>query len=405
MSDKISPKISVIIPVYNAEKTLERCLSSVLSQTLKDIEVICVDDGSRDDSARILEKYRKLDERVVILCQENKGPMSARKLGLSVANAECVTFADSDDYVDSHMYEKMYELLSANNVDIVTSAFYVEGNYVSVQSDGIAEGTYTGERKKYLLNNAIYIVDEYKMGISGSLWSKLFKTSILREVFLKLSDDLTFSEDKICVLRYLLECDSVYVSKQAYYHYVMSKDSLTHRLDTDYLTKVNEVYKSFVEMYDHPNFTDSMRQQAELYITEMLYKGINSRLGFANRNLLWIDPYWMEEFSKGTKFALYGAGELGSAYYNQIQNQGDFTFAGCVDFGYERLSADKLAPKNPELLSQWDYDYVLITIKNKIKAEEVRCQLIEIGIPENKIKWFDQTEIFWKFAKYNWKQL
>ena len=112
-------EISVIIPVYNTEKYLNECLDSIVNQTLSDIEIICVNDGSTDNSLAILESYAKKDNRITVISQENNGQGSARNLGLKNSSGNYICFIDSDDYVDLNMLEKLYDNVILNNSDIV----------------------------------------------------------------------------------------------------------------------------------------------------------------------------------------------------------------------------------------------------------------------------------------------
>ncbi len=111
-------KVSVIIPVYNTEKYLKKCLDSIVNQTLKDIEIICVDDGSKDSSLQILNEYSKIDNRIKIITQENSGAAIARNKGVDAAKGEYLYFIDSDDYVDYSFLEKMYSQISCTDSDI-----------------------------------------------------------------------------------------------------------------------------------------------------------------------------------------------------------------------------------------------------------------------------------------------
>lgn len=148
-------------------------------------------------------------------------------------------------------------------------------------------------------------------------------------------------------------------------------------------------------------FTKNMRMQAELYITELLYRGINSRMGFENQNLLWIDPYWLEEIPHGARVVLYGGGDLGSAYKRQLDSRTDLSLAGWVDFAWKRFAGSSLDIAEPESILPTEYDVLVITIKNPSKASEVKEQLMKIGVPQNKIRWFEQKEIYWKYAEAN----
>ena len=116
-------KVSVIIPVFNVEKYLNQCLDSVCAQTLKDIEIICINDGSTDNSYNLLCEYAKLDSRIIIINQSNKGVSSARNAGVKLARGEFLCFIDSDDYVDSDYLEKLYQSAVTNNCEIACSGF------------------------------------------------------------------------------------------------------------------------------------------------------------------------------------------------------------------------------------------------------------------------------------------
>lgn len=392
-------KVSIIIPVYNTEQYLRQCLDSVIAQSLKEIEIICVDDGSTDGCARILDDYVKKDFRIMVIHQGNSGAAAARKKGISVASGEYVGFIDSDDWVEQEMYEKLYLLAIENDVDLVSSGYLKEGNYTTIQYDNVEEGIYKKERIQSLRDNVIYNTKTKALGMSGSMCCKLYKADLLKKLKNEMPDGMVFSEDKMCNLLYALNCNSICVIKQAYYHYRMQKDSVVHTSHKDYLIQVDKVYQFLIKLYQHENFSPVMRLQAELYITELLMHGINQRMGFENRNLFWIDPYWLEALPEASRVILYGGGELGEKYHRQLSSRGDLKYVGCVDYGYERYSSSNFEVCSPVILRETEYDYIVITIKNPGKAEEVRERLKQDGIEEKKILWFEQKEIFWKYAE------
>ena len=118
------PKVSVIIPVYNVEEYLRECLDSVVNQTLKDIEIICVNDGSTDNSLAILEEYAAKDERLRVFTQENQGQSVARNLAMEKARGEYIGFVDSDDWIDLDFYEKLYRAAVKAQADIACANIY-----------------------------------------------------------------------------------------------------------------------------------------------------------------------------------------------------------------------------------------------------------------------------------------
>lgn len=393
-------KVSIIIPVYNTEKYLRRCLNSIINQTLEEIEIICVNDGSTDGSMQILQEYADQDNRITIVYKENGGLVSARKAGLSIAIGKYVGYVDSDDWIEPDMYENLYDAAQKHHADMVASGYYLEGNYVTLHLDTVEQGLYVGEEKiQYLRENTIYQLNKKAPGIRGSLCCKLFSLELLKKIQLSISDKLSFAEDKMCVLAFMLEAETVVVLKEAYYHYMINADSMVHTPNTNYLLCVNEVYHCLLNLYKHPKFTANMRKQAELYITEMLVMGINSRLGFENRNLLWIDPYWLEKIPANSRVVLYGAGELGRKYHKQLMASTELEYVACVDHGYQKIQDDVLQVQSPEALLSLTYDYVLITIKNPSKATSVRIELESLGVPKDKILWYEQKEIYWKYAE------
>ena len=133
-------KASVIVPVYNAGPYLMQCLDSLKGQTLQDIEIICIDDGSTDDSPRILDEYAAEDKRIRVVHKENEGLVAARKDGVRLAAGAYIGYVDSDDWVEGEMYERLYEKAEETQADLVTSRYLLEGNYTTNHYDTKPEG-------------------------------------------------------------------------------------------------------------------------------------------------------------------------------------------------------------------------------------------------------------------------
>ena len=148
-------KISIIIPIYNSEQYLASCLDSVINQTIRDIEIICVNDGSTDNSAKIIEEYAHKDNRVKVLHKENGGQTSSRRAGLELATSEYIGFVDSDDWIDSDMYERMLSVAEQYQTDMVSSGYYLEGNYTTKHLDGVKYGLYDEANIQNLRDNTI----------------------------------------------------------------------------------------------------------------------------------------------------------------------------------------------------------------------------------------------------------
>ncbi len=393
------PEISIIIPVYNVKQYLHQCMNSILQQSFKGIEIICVDDGSTDGSSEILDTFANKDSRVHIIHQENKGAVIARKNGIQCAKGKYIGFSDSDDWIESDMYEELYKIAEQYQVDLVSSGYIKEGNYKTVHMDAVEEGLYDSNRIQDLRDHTIYQMNKKVVGLRGSLCCKLFRAELLKAVQDDTPDSLTLGDDAMLLLRYVLEARSAYIMKQAFYHYMIHPVSVFHSADTQYLLRVQKIYEYFYHLYQHPNFSAAMRLQSELYIVDVLLKGINRNMGFEHKNLLWVNPYWLDRIPPYAKVVLYGAGELGEKYRLHLRQRADIKYVACVDFHYEKLTGKNFPVESPLILNDLDYDYIVITIKNPDKADEISQKLQDAGVPREKILWFENLEIFWKFAE------
>lgn len=389
-------KISIIVPIYNTVQYLKKCICSILEQELEDIEIICVNDGSTDNSLDVLQELAGQDSRIKIINQCNSGSVVARKNGVAIANGEYIGFVDSDDWIDQMMYKKMYEAALVNDADIVSSSYWQEGAYSNVSKDAVEAGMYDGDRMTYLRSHTIFYMEKHDKGLSGSLCTKIFRTELLRKIISNIPDKIRISEDKIIVLTFLLYSNKAVILDEAFYHYRIHQESMFHAEYSEYLLNYHLVYTYFKSLYSHENFTDDMRIQAELYIVQFLIKGINTQMGFSFRNLMWIDPVWMEDSSLGIRIALCGRGDIGKTYEQQIRNNKRKKFVGYVDVD---TNAKNITLKDEYDAVQKSFDSVVITTKNEDNANKIKSILLKNNIPNSKIFWFKQEEIFWRYAK------
>lgn len=207
--------ISVIIPVYNAEATLRRCLDSVLAQSYKDIEIILVDDGSTDGSGKICDEYGQKDDRVRVLHQANSGVSAARNAGLDVAKGEWVAFCDSDDSVNASWIEKMVEASS--------SAGLVIGGYRKYLPDGTVEYVTLGRTRIYTEPDDFF-EDCLNAHILKFIWNKLFSKKIIDEHKIRFDETFKVFEDEYFVLEFLVHVPEVICIPDCGYNYFYPAD-------------------------------------------------------------------------------------------------------------------------------------------------------------------------------------
>lgn len=212
--------VTFILPVYNAESTIYRCLDSILKQTYCDYEVIIVDDGSIDNSGKICDSYSLRDNRFRVVHTENAGVASARQLGVSLATGEYVIHIDSDDWIESNMLSDMMNEIS--DADILVSDYYYNTKHGQTYVRQVDCTT-----SEELLDKII------KGEVFGSLWHKLIRRNLYQNI--EFNTDLTFCEDQLLLFKILTtyQCKVINLHK-AYYHYECNDGSITQRTDREY---------------------------------------------------------------------------------------------------------------------------------------------------------------------------
>ncbi len=223
-------KLSVVVPVYNAEKYLKECLDSILKQTFTNLEIILINDGSSDRSGEICDEYALRDERIRVIHQENHGVTFSRQLGTSYATGDFVTYVDSDDWIDKETYSVMMAHIEDTNADIGIFAMLIE----DVVPKAIINNTEPGFFSKEKLNECIYnrMLFDYELNGSAlipSLCNKIIKRSILCEVIPSVSQNIDYGEDAIAAYLAILNAASVYVSNDTFYHYRTNLSSASYK--------------------------------------------------------------------------------------------------------------------------------------------------------------------------------
>lgn len=236
MSKHIEGRISVVIPVYNVEKYLDRTLQSVLRQTYSNIEVICVDDGSTDVSGEILDGYAARDSRVHVIHQSNNGVSNARNKALEFCGGEYITFMDSDDYIDQSMYESIIDSMEKHRAEIGVCGLNKtwEDHEVCMSNRCIISEEVTMSNEDFLT----YCFERYNYsGFCAYLWNKVFRRELLDRVFGNgeqiFDENLKIGEDVLAVALIGMNCKSAIYIATPFYHYVQRAESLYHSGDLD----------------------------------------------------------------------------------------------------------------------------------------------------------------------------
>lgn len=236
--------ISVIVPVYNVEKYLEKCLNSIMYQTYSNLEILLIDDGSTDQSGRICNKYAKKDKRIKVIHKANTGLADSRNVGLKMATGQLVGFVDSDDYIEFNMFEMLYHILQKYNADIaVCGVEAVDENGKSLQHSK-SKGSIC------VLDSKEAVISLLEGSISTIFCNKLCKKELFDEIKFPSGKIM---EDLATFYRVLDKADKIVISQEVKYYYVQRKGSLIHtnnsKLLTHWLEITNERYDKLSEQY------------------------------------------------------------------------------------------------------------------------------------------------------------
>lgn len=244
-----NPKISVIIPIYNVEKYLDRCMDSILNQTFTDLEIIMVDDGSPDNCPAMCDEYARKDPRIKVVHKKNAGLGMARNSGLDVATADFVAFCDSDDYIDKTMYATLYKTAVEENCDVVYSGI----NYIDTQgrktefleNSKVAFWSTPKEVRDFTLNMIasgphVKETRKYEMSVNRSI----FRRSIIEGNHVRfISERDCASEDIVFDVDLLLKMKKIAHLPYAFYNYCQNTSSLTQTFKIDKFLKTANLHK------------------------------------------------------------------------------------------------------------------------------------------------------------------
>lgn len=212
MNQKTEPHISVIVPVFNSACFLEKCITSIINQTIYELQIILIDDGSTDESGLICDRFAKYDDRIVVIHQANAGVSEARNTGLREAMGRFISFVDADDVLP----ERAYEILLMNDKENYLSM----GQVQLMMEDGILQDTPCFERKEISQDDFLRdLFLEKEFPYLGYPWDKLFCRRIIEKYRLRFDTKIKLNEDRLFVLSYLLHCRGVIFDENIIYYY------------------------------------------------------------------------------------------------------------------------------------------------------------------------------------------
>lgn len=271
----LNPKVSVIVPVYNTEKYLQRCLDSLVNQTLREIEIILVDDGSKEPCAALCDTWAQTDSRIKVIHKKNAGAGLARNTGMEAATGAYLGFADSDDYAEPQMYEKLYEAAVKYDADLVFSGFhFVGGNTFSKEDERLTKPYFDRET---LFEGAA--IQDLLLGVVGALphepddsrygvgvWKNIFRNDLRKEKELQFLSEREFlSEDALFLVDFIKQTTRAVGIPGAFYCYCRNDDSISKSYNSARFEKILVFLKVMEERI--ADFTD--KETYKLYLDRL----------------------------------------------------------------------------------------------------------------------------------------
>lgn len=380
--------VSVIIPVYNAANFIERCVKSITCQTYKNIEIILVNDGSKDDSYDVCSKLSCEDKRIILINQDNQGVVSARNNGFAVSHGDYIIFVDSDDWIESDMVEKL--LIGIGDADIISSGVFWE-KFPSKESyvrDEYDEGIYdTKGTINEFFCKMIYDFESHALHpLTSWIWNKMYKREIVDSVYNTLDESIGFAEDTTFVYKCFFVAKSFVVCHIPFYHYCYNENSVCHREQKNILSDISKVYVSLYEECLKRDKETALMKQLQMWIVLLIRVALNERLKFnldVHIPQFLLDTRGLEKYSR---LVLYGAGQVGLDYFHQLSRLG-YDIPLWVDSNYQNLRMLGMDVNSPQDIGTVDFDAILIAIVDETAMLSIKNYLMEYGVDENKIVW------------------
>ena len=343
-------KISVVVPVYNVEKYLKECIDSIINQTLEDIEIICVNDGSTDSSLEILNDYAKKDSRIIVINKSNSGYGHTMNMGLNAATGEYVGIIESDDFADKNMFEDLYKLAKEYDADIVKGDWY---NYWSKNKFARKNNRISSAKTLKLTNSK---QDKSLLRINPSVWSAIYKKEFLNKYNIRFLEtpgasyqDLAFSFKIFALAERVILTDKAYL----YYRQDNMNSSVKSKTKVYCVCDEYEEIDRFLEQYPDLKFEFKVQEE------------INRYNGYVS-SVLRIDdsvkPEFVKVFSDHFKEE-YNTGLLGNEFFKKINKNEFMTLIN-----------------NPE-----KYIKVLKSIEKRRKFNQIRKNILSIHFRNGKL--------------------
>jgi len=380
---KSSAEISIIVPIYNVDPYLYKCLTSIVNQSYKNIEIILVNDGSTDHSLNICKYFKTIDSRIILKNKKNnQGLVAARKSGIKLATGKYAIYIDGDDWIANDYIEKLISLSKEQGVDAVFPGHIREFfGTEKIITNNVKCGFYDKNNiKKSILPKMISYGNFFSHGITTYSWGKLFLKDQLKNFQIKIPNEIVMGEDAALTFSILPTLDSVYISSIAGYYYRQRPGSIV-KFSTDYKVEAKKLSSLFQflkkTLSKYPKDYDIDYQLANyVYALSLIRIGSKS---FEEGNGM-PELLIKQNFHKNAKLCLYSSGSFGQQIYNNLIESNSIEISAWVDEDYKESQMCGLKVSSVEEILNFNFDYVFIAALDPLLVKKASKKLVSLGV-------------------------
>ncbi len=373
--------VSIIVPIYNVEAELRKCVSSILAQTYKDIEVILVDDGSPDNCGAICDEFASKDNRIVVIHKENGGLVNARKSGLERSTGRFISYVDGDDWIEEDFIQNLVDCQQKYNVDIVAAGFAKDiGDDSERFTNVISSGFYDKTRMIAEVYPRMICAGPYfYFGVCSYVWNKLFKKELLYDCQMAVDSRISIGEDTCVVFPVLLKANTLYISENNSYHYYQKAYSMLKSVGSLEKEKekvtwlnnyLNKAMKDHLDKYH-------LGKQIERYIDGLKIIRYGEKETSPRNHLFDAAPT--------DRVAIFSGGIVGQNIYSIFASKKIGTITGWFDRDAEIYRAQGLKVQNIEDIPKTEFDIIVIANLDETSINKNLTVLNKYGIDPKKV--------------------
>jgi len=379
--------ISVVVPIYNLDAYLYQCVSSIVGQSYRHLEIVLVDDGSTDNALEICEYFRKSDHRIKVIAQPNGGLVSARKAGLNASTGDYVFYVDGDDWIEPDCLAQYHHLAKAHNADMVIGDYKREflGNFLTIRNL-LLPGVYDRNRiEREILPTMISRGPFFGHGLRTYSWGKLYKRNLIADLQNQVPEQVMVAEDAALVYPAIDRSQTIVVTDVALCNYRQRPNSILKSTQFDHreTDRIAAAFRYMAKALKSQASPHDYTQQLQAYFAAI----VTIRSGGFLRNKALYDT--LEVFgplADGARLAVYNSGSFGQHVYRHLQNNPAFVVAGWYDQDHRENAILRMPVSDPETLLHTPFDHLLLPSFDPALHDEVTALFQRLGLDHSKVR-------------------